>query len=248
MPVIVNGVELNDADLERELPLHAEAGNPMREAVTALVLRRVLLDEAGRQGLDVSDEESAIGALLASQAPAPEADDAACRRFYQMHPERFMVGELVEADHILFQVTPEVDLAALRLRAESVLEHLLAQPEDFATQAAALSNCPSGAQGGSLGQIVRGACVPEFERAVFAATPQGIIPRLVETRFGLHIVQVGRKLDGTRLPFEAVRENIAQALQRAAHDQALRHYLQQLVGAARITGVQLPGMTSPLLQ
>lgn len=48
MPVIVNGVELNDADLERELPRHADAGNPMRSAITALVLRRVLLDEAGR--------------------------------------------------------------------------------------------------------------------------------------------------------------------------------------------------------
>ena len=74
MPVIVNGVELNDADLERELPLHAEAGNPMREAITALVLRRVLLDEASRLGLDPADEEGAIGALLAREAPAPEAD------------------------------------------------------------------------------------------------------------------------------------------------------------------------------
>lgn len=68
MPVIVNGVELNDADLERELPRHADAGNPMRSAITALVLRRVLLDEAGWQGLDAEDEEVAIGALLASEA------------------------------------------------------------------------------------------------------------------------------------------------------------------------------------
>lgn len=68
MPVIVNGVELNDADLERELPRHADASNPMRSAITALVLRRVLLDEAGWQGLDAEDEEVAIGALLASEA------------------------------------------------------------------------------------------------------------------------------------------------------------------------------------
>lgn len=72
MPVIVNGVELNDADLERELPLHAQADNPMRHAVTALVLRRVLLDEAGRLGLAAEDEEGAISALLAAQAPAPK--------------------------------------------------------------------------------------------------------------------------------------------------------------------------------
>ena len=132
MPVIVNGVELNDADLERELPRHADASNPMRSAITALVLRRVLLDEAGRQGLDAEDEEVAIGALLASEARAPQADEPACRRFYQTHPERFMVGELIEADHILFQVTPGVNLDMLRAHAKVVLDELMADPSRFA--------------------------------------------------------------------------------------------------------------------
>ena len=95
------------------MPRHADASNPMRSAITALVLRRVLLDEAGRQGLDAEDEEVAIGALLASEARR-RRPRAACRRFYQTHPERFMVGELIEADHILFQVTPGVNLDMLR--------------------------------------------------------------------------------------------------------------------------------------
>ncbi|MFY1975950.1 peptidylprolyl isomerase, partial [Achromobacter dolens] len=37
MPVTINGVELTDADMEQELPLHADAPNPMRAATTALV-------------------------------------------------------------------------------------------------------------------------------------------------------------------------------------------------------------------
>lgn len=248
MPVIVNEHELSDAEMARELAARDADEQDLQAALTTLVLRRLLLEEAQRLQLPGEDEDARIDLLLQRQVSVPQAGEEECRRQYQATPERFTVGALAEVSHLLFQVTPEVDLAALRRRAESVLEHLLAQPEDFSAQAAALSNCPSGAQGGSLGQITRGACVPEFERAVFAAAPGTIIPRLVETRFGLHIVQVGRKLDGKRLPFEAVRENIAQALQHAAHDQALRHYLQQLVGAARITGVQLPGMASPLLQ
>src|SRR3546814_3395145 len=103
MPVIVNGVELSDADLEQQLPHHGDAANPQRRAITALVLRRVLLDEAWRLGLPADSDEAAIGALLDTQAATPEPDDAACRRHYAMHPERFTVGELVEADHILFQ-------------------------------------------------------------------------------------------------------------------------------------------------
>ncbi|MGB3436130.1 peptidylprolyl isomerase [Achromobacter sp.] len=242
MPVIVNGVELNDADLERELPLHAEAGNPMREAITALVLRRVLLDEAGRLGLDAAtDEEGAIGALLAREAPAPEADDAACRRYYQMHPQRFMAGELIEADHILFQVTPGVNLDMLRAHANVVLAELLEDPSRFAEVAREQSNCPSAALGGCLGQLGRGDTVPEFERAVFALPAGGLLPQLLETRHGLHIVRVTRRIEGRMQPYEHVAAQIATALSSMSRDTAWRQYAKRLVERADIQGIDLQG-------
>ena len=46
MPVIVNGYELSDAEMEKELPEHQGAADAMKSAMTALVLRRVLLDKA----------------------------------------------------------------------------------------------------------------------------------------------------------------------------------------------------------
>ncbi|WP_050873230.1 peptidylprolyl isomerase [Comamonas testosteroni] len=239
MPVIVNGVELSDADLKRELPLHADAGNPMRQAITALVLRRVLLDEAERQGLVAGDEEAAISALLASQASAPEADEAACRRFYEMHPQRFMVGELVEADHILFQVTPDVNLDLLRAHAELILKELLADPSRFAEVAREQSNCPSAAVGGSLGQLGRGDTLPEFERTVFALPAGCLAPQLVQTRHGLHIVRVLRHIEGRLLPYEKVARQIAAALSSMSRDTAWRQYVRLLVGRARIEGIDL---------
>ncbi|MDF8363620.1 peptidylprolyl isomerase [Achromobacter anxifer] len=241
MPVIVNGVELNDADLERELPLHAEAGNPMRDAITTLVLRRVLLDEAGRLGLDAADEEGIIDALLAREAAAPEADEAACRRYYQMHPQRFMVGELVEADHILFQVTPGVNLDMLRAHANVVLAELLEDPSRFAEVAREQSNCPSAALGGSLGQLGRGDTVPEFERAVFALPAGGLLPQLLETRHGLHIVRVTRRIEGRMQPYEHVAGQIAAALSATSRDTAWRQYTRLLVERADIQGIDLQG-------
>jgi len=138
MPVIVNGVELSDADLEQELPHHADAANPQRRAITALVLRRVMLDEARRLGLHADGDEAAIQALLDTQARAPEPDAATCRRHYDAHPDRFVVGERVEADHILFQVTPQVNVPQMRARAEEALNTLLAEPDRFAAMAAEL--------------------------------------------------------------------------------------------------------------
>ena len=61
-----------------------------------------------------------------------------------------MVGELIEADHILFQVTPGVNLDMLRAHARVVLDELMADPSRFAEVAREQSNRPSAAVGGSL--------------------------------------------------------------------------------------------------
>ncbi|MFY3134053.1 peptidylprolyl isomerase [Achromobacter ruhlandii] len=241
MPVTINGVELTDADMEQELPLHADAPNPMRAATTALVLRRVLRDEATRQGLDLASEDDAIGVLLERQAPAPEADEAACRRYYQANPQRFIVGELIEADHILFQVTPGVNLDLLRAHAGAVLADLLADPSGFAEVARRQSNCPSAAVGGNLGQLGRGDTVPEFEKAVFSLPAGGLLPQVLETRHGLHIVRVTRRIEGRLLPFEQVRESIASALAAASRDTAWRQYARLLVERADVRGIDLGG-------
>lgn len=239
MPVTINGVELTDADMEQELPLHADASNPMRAATTALVLRRVLRDEATRQGLDLASEDDAIGVLLERHAPAPEADEAACRRYYQANPQRFIVGELIEADHILFQVTPGVNLDMLRAHAGAVLADLLADPSGFAEVARRQSNCPSATVGGNLGQLGRGDTVPEFEKAVFALPAGGLLPQVLETRHGLHIVRVTRRIEGRLLPFEQVRESIASALAAASRDTAWRQYARLLVARADVRGIDL---------
>ena len=36
----------------------------------------------------------------------PEADDAACERYYRQQSQRFTSGDMVEARHILFQTVP----------------------------------------------------------------------------------------------------------------------------------------------
>jgi peptidyl-prolyl cis-trans isomerase C len=247
MPVVVNGYELSDAEMEQELPDHQDAPDPLHSAMTALVLRRVLLDEARKLGLQGADA-IAIDALLEQEVVVPTPGLDECLRQYQAHPAHFTVGELVEANHILLQVTPSVDLEGLRKRAEALLAELQEHPERFADLAKSSSNCPSGEVGGSLGQIGRGDTVPEFEKAVFAAQEGCIIPKPVETRFGLHIIGLGRKAAGRLLPFDEVAAGIAEAMQRASRDHALRQYLQLLVGRAQISGIDLAGADTPLVQ
>lgn len=248
MGLSVNGVDITDAAIEAELPHHAQSGNPLKQAVHELVLRQLLLQEAQRLDVPGADAEARIEALLAAEISVPAPDEAACRRYYQQQIARFTSGELAEVRHILFQVTPSVPLALLRGTGEAILAELRQHPDRFAELARTYSNCPSGAVGGSLGQIARGQCVPEFEQTVFRMRAGELGTRLLETRFGLHIVQVVRRLEGQAVPFEAVQAQVADALQRQSWQRALHQYLRILAGRARIEGVELEGAATPLVQ
>ena len=63
----------------------------------------------------------------------------------------------------------------------------------FATLAVLYSECPSSAQGGSIGFVSRGEVTPEFARAAFALKNPGDISRIVETKDGFHIIQLEEK-------------------------------------------------------
>jgi len=247
MGISVNGVEIDDAAIERELPHHQDAANPLKQAVHELVLRTVLLQQADSLGIG-GDDDQRIETLLALQVQVPKADDAACETWYRNNAARYTNGELVEARHILFQVTPGAPLELLRATGEAVLEELKLHPERFAELAGEYSNCSSGKVGGSLGQLSRGQSVPEFEELAFRLGEGELAGRLLETRFGLHIVQVLRKVEGKLLPFHAVKSEIAAYLDRQASQRAIHQYLHILVGQANIEGVALEGADSPLVQ
>lgn len=248
MGISVNGVDIDDARIEQELAHHQGAANPLKQSVHELVLRTVLLQEAARLGIQRGDEDDRIEALLAQEVRVPPADEAACAVYYRNHPQRYTHGEMVEARHILFQVTPTVPLELLRETAENVLAALQAAPERFEELARTYSNCASSQVGGSLGQLSRGQCVPEFEKIVFRLGEGELAERPIETRFGLHIVQVLRRIEGRLLPFEAVRGEIADYLATAAWQRGVHQYLQILVGRADIAGVTLDGADTPLVQ
>jgi peptidyl-prolyl cis-trans isomerase C len=60
---------------------------------------------------------------------------------------------------------------------------------DFAEMARKHSTCPSGKQGGNLGEFGPGEMVPEFDRVVFKAEV-GKVHGPVKTQFGFHLIEI----------------------------------------------------------
>jgi len=239
MTILVNGVEV---------PPGPEGAAELAAAHELLRQRAVATDLLAAGTSEAEAIAAAIETLLAREVAMPEPTEAECRRYYDGHRTEFISGDLVHARHILFQVTPQVNVPLMRARAEEALNTLLAEPERFAELAAQLSNCPSAEQGGNLGQIARGDMVPEFEQAIFKFGASGVLRDLIKTRFGFHIVAVDRSIPGEIVPFEAVQGQIADRLRAQVEEKALRQYISLLAGQADIEGIDLDAATTPLVQ
>ncbi|MFO7189095.1 MAG: peptidylprolyl isomerase [Pseudomonadota bacterium] len=228
------------------VPVHGDSPAELRLAA----VRELLLQRAAQMQLlkDDTDIDEAIERLLDLEARTPEPTEAECRRYYDTHRDDFRSGDLVAARHILFALTPGTPVEALRRKAEETLAEVRANPERFEVLAQQLSNCPSGQQGGNLGQVTRGECVPEFDHALFESNYTGLLPRLVNTRYGFHIVAVDRRIAGRQLPFPAVKARIAERLALQVRAKALAQYVRILAGQAQIEGVDLEGAETPLVQ
>ena len=120
--------------------------------------------------------------------------------------------------------------------------------DEFARSARELSNCPSGAEGGDLGWLESSDCAPEFAKELFGQIEVGVLPRLVHSRFGLHVVEVLQREPGQPQPYAAVSGAVAMALRQQSYVTALRQYLQVLAAGADITGVELDAADTPLVQ
>ncbi len=262
VPVSVNGVPISAGDIARETQHHASSDpdESWMLAARALAIRELLTQEADRLGVvaePIDDgegrretpDEARLRALMEREVVVPRAGEAECRRYYERNRGKFRSPDLCEVAHILVAAAPgKADArAAARQTAQALIDDLGGRPGEFAALAAAHSDCPSSRHGGNLGQIGPGQTVEEFERALRGMAVGAVHPQPVETRYGLHVVRLDRRVEGRDLPFDLVRSRIAEYLDEAVRRRALQQYVSVLAGRATVTGVDLAG-SGPLVQ
>ena len=170
-------------------------------------------------------------------AAATEADAQA---FYDGNPQNFKAEENASARHILLsfeQGEDDAAKAAKKAQLEAIRADIIAETTTFEDAAKAHSGCPSGAQGGSLGQFGKGQLVPEFEAAVFGQDVDAV-GEIVETSFGYHIIKVTDRQDASVTPFTEAKDQILNYLTQNAKGEAAQAYIKSLRDSATIEYVK----------
>ncbi len=220
-----------------------------------LIQKKILLQEAAREGLVVTDEELEREILKLKSHYTEKAfqqvleerkiDYVAWRELKRanllvdrlIREKRFPEIEVPEASlrdyydqHLKEFTQPEAVkvrqiLTDTQEKAEAILKRLQ-MGENFASLARSLSIAPDRRRGGDLGFFSRGTFPKEFE--VCFDLKEGELSPIVSSLYGFHIFKLIEKRVETPVPFEDVKAQIEGWLIEKAREEAFQSYYQNL--------------------
>lgn len=164
-------------------------------------------------------EELLISYATNKALSAVTVSDKEAKEYYDAHASEFVAGESVNASHILV----DTEDAAL-----SILEKIKSGGISFEDAAKEHSSCPSGQNGGNLGDFTRGQMVPEFDKAVFEMEVGTITDAPVKTQFGYHLIKLNSKRDAETAPFDGVKDQLKDMLLGQKRRSAYESKINQL--------------------
>ncbi len=230
----VNGLPITEADVDQFLLSMGANGQryntPQGRTIVLeqLINQKLFLCDATRNLLEAEPEFKAQlkkmkESLLTNYAmekalSGVRVTDEEVKAFYDANPDKFQTGETVAASHILVESAE---------KAAEILAEIKAGKISFADAAKQYSSCPSGQEGGSLGEFGHGQMVPEFDAACFSMEV-GTISEPVQTQFGYHLIQLNEKKAGGIVPLEQVKAQIAEQLMMEKQQTTLQTKVNQL--------------------
>lgn len=127
--------------------------------------------------------------------------DAELTDYFAKNAVKYDIAENydVQVIELAMKVGP-ADEAAAKTKAEGILKEVLADGADFAALAQKYSEDGSAADGGNLGWFKKEQMVAPFAEAAFAGEKGKVVPKVVKTEFGYHIIKVeDKKEDGSEV-------------------------------------------------
>lgn len=230
----VNGMNVTEQDVINEITAMGERGrqfmSPQGQAIVLeqLINRKLILAGAKRDLIEFDKEYKAqLNALkdellikyaISKTLSGLKVTDEEAKKYYDEHPEDFNPGEVISASHILS-------------KDEELIKKLKADIESgavtFEDAARKHSECPSGQNGGALGEFTRGQMVKEFDEVAFSLEID-VISEPVQTQFGWHIIKVTDKKEASVLAFDDIKEQLKEQLLSDKQQKAYQSRINQL--------------------
>jgi hypothetical protein len=211
----VDGTSIFYADVQRDVAalkkyytaVPTNFGSPTEEEIRSQALSRrmanIVVERLAKEykvSVSAAELDAAFDEQIAESGTEREAAKKQIQELYGMSFSAFKTNALYPL--LLEEKVREAYLVAtgedakVRASAEAVLARAKAG-DDFAALAAEFGTDSTKNTGGDLGYFAKGQMVEPFDAAVFSASVGSVIPDLVRTDYGYHIIKVEDKTTTT---------------------------------------------------
>jgi len=175
-------------------------------------------EPAFKERLRKVKEEMLIGYAMQKVMEGVKVKEEDVQKYFEENKDKFPANTSFNASHIL------VDSEE---KANEILASIKAGEIEFADAAAKYSSCPSGQNGGELGDFSSGQMVPEFEKAC-TVMEVGTISEPVQTQFGYHLIKLNNRTEAGEVKYEDVKNQLTEALKAEKQQAAYQSKINQL--------------------
>lgn len=231
---MVGGKPITEADVSREIARMGQRGQsyntPQGRAMVLeqLINKRLFLLDAQRnlyerepafkEQLQAVKEEMLTSYAVQKAVERVRVTEEEVKKYYEENKDKFVSGTNYNASHILVDSED---------KANELLGQINAGEITFEDAARQFSTCPSGKQGGELGDFTSGQMVPEFENACAAMEP-GQTAGPVKTQFGYHIIRLDDRKAAEPMKFADVHDAIREHLLGEKRQKAYQSKVNQM--------------------
>ncbi len=209
--------------IESKYPRVYSTHNQKKELLQELIHVELLYQEALRRNLDQRYEFKSRLADFYVEELSRNARQQITQKdiedFYRRNRFRY---EQISARHILIKEKSENEMEEARQKLNEIRNELLQSPELFPRMARQYSEDTTNKEsGGDLGFFVREAMVEPFSDAAFKLKNVGEISPVVQTKYGLHLIQLTGDRRDIKFYMDQVRDHLTRQTQRARLDAEL---------------------------
>jgi peptidyl-prolyl cis-trans isomerase SurA len=221
------GIAVGDRDIDHYIDRILEQNQLPREQLAAALEQQGLTLEAYRK--QVKGEIEKIQLLNREIRGKVNVTPQDVERYYEAHKKDYEVPAQIHLRHIVLRLSPDAPEAVVEAARERLLatrERIVDDDEDFAEVAKEVSEDPSGAHGGDLGEFTPGQVLDEFEAAL-ETMEDGDVSEPIRTANGLHLVKLEKRTAAGYKPVAEVSAAIKEKLFAEALDARYKKWLEE---------------------
>ena len=226
-------IEVTDDEVERAMQDILRQNKISEEELQQAVEARGM--SMGQYKVDLKSQLirlKVIDLKVRSRVVVPESD---IRAEFDARTRGQAKEEMLTIRHLFFRWGESPDPAEKsRVMARAAAARVrITKGEDFGAVAKEISEGPTAAQGGSLGELAKTGLLPELDRALAKVEPGQMTPP-VETANGVHVVLLEARRFKEPVAYTEQRDRIYQELYQRRVEEQMKLWLEELRGASAV--------------